>query len=243
VLRARAYGESDKIVTFLTRDFGKLSGIAKGAAKSKKRFVAALEPFTHVQLGFRNRPQADLCFIESADIVRAARHAALDLDRYAYSTYVVELIDSMVIGREAEPHVFELVEEVLALIDSRANASPTPEWLRHFEVRLLGLSGLEPQLESCGRCGLPASSFADAPRFNPRTGTLSCVPCSDGAGMRLSMSAANAILELRRRPATEVAALPSGLAAEIRVALQTFIQYHLHRPLKSPALLRQILDA
>jgi DNA repair protein RecO (recombination protein O) len=243
VLRGRAYGESDKIVTFLTRDFGKLTGIAKGAAKSKRRFVAALEPFTHVQLGFRSRPQADLCFIESADIVRAARQAALDLDRYAYSTYVVELIDSMVVGREAEPHVFELVEETLALIDSPAKASPAPEWLRHFEVRLLGLCGLEPQLESCGRCGLPTSSFADALRFNPRTGSLACVPCSDGAGMRLSMAAANAILDLRRGPATEVAALPSALAAEVRVVLQTFIQYHLHRPLKSPALLRQILDA
>lgn len=243
MLRGRLYGESDKIVTFLTRDFGKLSGIAKGAAKSKKRFVAALEPFTHVQLGFRQRSHTDLCFIESADIVRAARHAALDLDRYAYSTYVVELIDSMVVGREAEPHVFELVEEILALIDSPSKASPAPEWLRTFEVRLLGLCGLEPQLESCGRCGLPASSFADAPRFNPRTGSLLCVPCSDGAGMRLSMPAANAILGLRRGPATDVAALPSPLAAEVRVALQTFIQYHLHRPLKSPALLRQILDA
>jgi DNA repair protein RecO len=174
--------------------------------------------------------------------VRAARHAALDLDRYAYSIYVVELIDSMVVGREAEPHVFDLVEEVLALIDSPAKASPTPEWLRHFEVRLLGLSGLEPQLESCGRCGLPASSFRDSLRFNPRTGSLTCAPCSDGAGIRLSMPAATAILGLRRGPAADVAPLPSPLGAEVRVALQTFIQYHLHHPLKSPAILRDLLS-
>ena len=243
MLRGRPYGESDKIVTFLTRDFGKLSGIAKGAAKSKKRFVAALEPFTHVQLAFRSRAQSDLCFIESADIVRAARHAALDLDRYAYSTYVVELVDSMVAGREAEPHVFELVEEILALIDSPTRPAPSPEWLRHFEVRLLGMSGLEPQLESCGRCGRAAASFADAIRFNPRSGSLACVSCTDGTGMRLSMPAASAILGLRSGPAHTVAALPTPLAAEVRVVLQTFIQHHLHRPLKSPALLRQILEA
>ena len=42
------YGESDKIVTFLTRDLGKVTGIAKGAKHSKRRFVNVLEPFTHV---------------------------------------------------------------------------------------------------------------------------------------------------------------------------------------------------
>ena len=243
MLRGRAYGESDKIVTFLTRDFGKLSGIAKGAAKSKKRFVASLEPFTHVQLDFRSRPQNDLCFIESAEIVRAARRAALDLDRYAYSTYVVELIDSMVAGREAESQIFELTDEVLALIDSPANASPSPEWLRHFEVRLLGLAGLAPQLETCGRCRRPSFDLPDDSRFNPRNGSLVCSPCSDGGGMRISTSATRAILALREGPASSVGPLPTPLAAEVRVLLQTFIQYHLHRPLKSPALLRQILEA
>ena len=39
-MRSRAYGESDKIVAFLSRDFGKISGIAKGALRSKRRFVA-----------------------------------------------------------------------------------------------------------------------------------------------------------------------------------------------------------
>src|SRR5262249_13900999 len=116
VLRSRAYGESDKIVGFLSRDFGKFSGIAKGALRSKRRFVASLEPFTHVRLGFRIRGQSDLCFVESAEIVRAARKLAFDLDRYAYSTYTVELIDSMVEGREAEPAIFDLTETMLQRI-------------------------------------------------------------------------------------------------------------------------------
>ena len=49
VLRARPYGESDKIVSFLTEDFGKLSGIAKGALRSRRRFVNSLEPFSLVK--------------------------------------------------------------------------------------------------------------------------------------------------------------------------------------------------
>src|SRR6185295_17669 len=118
VLRSWKHGESDKIVSFLSRDFGKISGIAKGALRSRKRFVNALEPFTHVRLGFRTRSSSDLCFVESADIVRAPRKVGLDLDRYAFSTYVVELVDSMIEGREADASTFELVEHTLERIDA-----------------------------------------------------------------------------------------------------------------------------
>ena len=45
VLRCLDYGESDRIVTFYTRDYGKLRGIAKGARRSRKRFANALELF------------------------------------------------------------------------------------------------------------------------------------------------------------------------------------------------------
>jgi DNA repair protein RecO (recombination protein O) len=235
VLRARHYGESDKIVSFLTRDFGKISGIAKGALRSKRRFVASLEPFTHVRLGFRTRRHDELCFIESADIVRGARRLAFDLDRYAYSTYVVELIDSMVEGREAEATVFELVEHTLAQIDS-APEPPVAEWLRAFEVNLLTLTGLEPRIDRCARCQRPPDEESIF-HFNPRTGMLLCHPCSDGTGMSVSGGALRYLAALKNGASHA----PGSSAGEARVMLQTFIAHHTRRPLRSPALLREIL--
>ena len=67
VLRARDYSESDRIVTLLTRDFGKLSGMAKGAKASRKRFERKLEPFSHVMLYFRRRPNGQLVFVTRAE--------------------------------------------------------------------------------------------------------------------------------------------------------------------------------
>ena len=243
MLRGRAYGESDKIVTFLTRDFGKLSGIAKGALKSKRRFVASLEPFTHVRLAFRSRTQSDLCFIEASEIVRSPRKTTFDLDRYAYSTYVVEVIDSMVEGREAEVGVFDLAEEVLSLIDTSPGPTLSPEWLRYFEVRLLTLAGLEPHLEACGRCRRALANLPEGSRFNPRDGTLVCAPCAGDAGTLVSRAAVKTIVDLRRGPASSVGPVPPQIGAEVRVLLQTFINYHIRRPLRSPALLREILGA
>jgi DNA repair protein RecO (recombination protein O) len=237
VLRTRSFGESDKIVSFLTRDFGKISGIAKGALRSKRRFVASLEPFTHVRLAFRTRRHDELCFIESADIVRGARRLAFDLDRYAYSTYVVELVDSMVEGREAEAAIFEFVESTLARIDADPDP-PAPEWLRAFEVKLLALAGLEPKLDGCARCQrAPAVEEARKFLFNPRTGTLLCDACADGAGMPVSGTAVRYLLTLKNG-ATRASAPAAG---EVRVILQAFISYHARRPLRSPALLREII--
>jgi DNA repair protein RecO (recombination protein O) len=237
VLRARSFGESDKIVSFLTRDFGKISGIAKGALKSKRRFVASLEPFTHVRLAFRTRRHDELCFIESADIVRGARRLAFDLDRYAYSTYVVELVDSMVEGQEAEAAVFELVEHTLERLDSDPDP-PVAEWLRAFEVKLLALTGLEPRIDRCARCQRPSADGEEANfHFNPRTGTLHCHTCGDGTGMSVSSDAIRYLAAMKNgAPAT-----PAPAAGEVRVILQTFIAHHARRPLRSPALLREIL--
>src|SRR5207237_599517 len=96
------------------------------------------------------------------DIVRAARRLAFDLDRYAYSTYVVELIDSMVEGREAEPAMFDLTEAMLQRVDSSAEA-PAPEWLRHFDVRLLTLTGPAPRLGRGQRCCAKAGGCRGRP--------------------------------------------------------------------------------
>lgn len=214
-----------------------MSGIAKGALKSRRRFVASLEPFTHVQLGFRTRPQSDLCFIEFADIVRSARKLAFDLDRYAYSTYVVELIDSMVEGREAEPVVFDLAEATLARIDGAADF-PNPLWLRQFEVKLLALTGLEPRFDLCSRCKRPSAEPGMRFRFNPRTGSLCCEGCGDGSGIAVSDKGIASMLLLQRGQPAE---LPASAGGEIRSLLQTFIAHHVRRPLRSPALLREIL--
>jgi DNA repair protein RecO (recombination protein O) len=240
VIRSRAYGEADKIVTFLTREHGKLAGIAKGAAKSRRRFVGSLEPATEIRLAFRSRAQSDLCFVEAAEIVRSRRRLTRDLDRYAYTTYVLEVLDCMVEGKEAEPAVYELARKLLTEIDEREGAPPGAEVLRYFEIQLLTLCGLEPRLAVCRRCGRPAAELATA-RFDPLSGGLACERCETGGGIPLSRESLAALRDLRAAPIEGVLPLAGTVAGEVRVLLQTFLQHHVRRPLKSPALLREIL--
>src|SRR5437867_12680442 len=99
VMRARTFGESDKIVTFLTRDLGKVAGIAKGAKRSKRRFVNVLEPFTHVDVRLHLRAHSELAFVAACELVDSHHSFARDLAKFAHASYMLELTDRMVRGR------------------------------------------------------------------------------------------------------------------------------------------------
>src|SRR6185295_11062019 len=83
VLRTRPYGELDLIVTLLTDRHGKITGIAKAAKHSRRRFGGTLQPFIHVRAVFRQRPHADLVFLLRCEHLEALRTFSEDVDRFA----------------------------------------------------------------------------------------------------------------------------------------------------------------
>src|SRR5882724_8276393 len=139
VLRARDYADSDRIVTVLTRNMGKLSGIAKGAKASRYRFERKLEPFSHVVLHFRRRPHGELVFITRAEAADLAQHVLDDdLGKIALGSYMLELTDALTAeeGEAAEAYHI-LLAAIGALSDGVAHSA-----LRQaFEMRLMRWAG------------------------------------------------------------------------------------------------------
>ena len=67
VVRTHKFGESDRIVTIVTQDSGKVKAVAKGVRKSGSRFGSRLEPMSHVQLQlYRGR---DLDIVNQVELV------------------------------------------------------------------------------------------------------------------------------------------------------------------------------
>jgi DNA repair protein RecO (recombination protein O) len=150
VLRTRPYGESDRIVTLITEQHGKVSGIAKGAKNSRRRFAGTLEPFVHIRAVFRQRPATDLVFLVRCELLGTFRCFTRDLDLFAAGSYVLELTDRMVLGRESGRDIYRLVHEALTLLDAGAPCDPL---LRAFELHMLAMSGYAPALDRCRGCG------------------------------------------------------------------------------------------
>ena len=181
VIRSIDFSESDKIVTFFTRKFGKLQGIAKGAKRSKKRFGNTLELFSHVSLLFFQKENLGLARINNCTNIQIYTEICKNIEKIAYASYFIELVGELVGERERNEGIFNLLTDSLSLTNSRKFGEALA---RIFEIRLLSLLGYQPQLEVCLACGRPLSGM-ERFWFSAARGGILCNPCSTGLG-RLS---------------------------------------------------------
>src|SRR6201986_798859 len=93
VLRVWPFHEADLLVSLLTREQGKVKGVARHAMRSRKRFGGALEPATHVRAHYTERPRQDLVRMDSFEILWSPLSAPVDLQRMADMQLVVEVLE------------------------------------------------------------------------------------------------------------------------------------------------------
>ena len=238
VLRGRLYGESDKIVTFLTQDFGKLTGIAKGAKNSRRRFSNSLEPLARVRVYFRQRPQATLAFLESCELLDPPT-ALVEPGRFAYGSYFVELTDQLTMEDHPVAELYALLEEALAEL---GRGPATNGFLRGFELQLLTRAGYEPQLDRCMRCRCLLASTQ--PVFlGVAHGTFWCNGCRDPEEplVQITASLLPQLSALKRLPLAQCRQRSLGDTATDAAQLTgRLLALHLRRPLRSMKLVAQL---
>jgi len=103
VLRTQKLGEADRIVTLLTRQNGRVRAVAKGVRRTKSRFGARLEPFTHVDVLIH--PGRSLDVITQAEVIRPyGVPLAGDYPRYTAGTAMLETAERFT-PMEKEPAI------------------------------------------------------------------------------------------------------------------------------------------
>ncbi len=142
-LRTYPYAESHKIVVFLTRDFGKVRGVAYGAQKAKGRFSGALEPLTYVRLTFSQKENQELASIKNCEIVKAFPAYQLSLEVNLHFSYFAELLVEFSREQEESELLFRLSLTVL----EATQKVPIDLLARYFELWLLKLEGVLPSLQ------------------------------------------------------------------------------------------------
>lgn len=238
VLRHSDWGEADRLLTFYTREQGKLRALGKGLRKMRSRKAGHLEPFTYVSLQLaRGR---DLAIVTQVETLNAYLPLREDLQRTARAAYVVELLDKFTYEEEGgNPAVFLALTETL----TRIAENPDP-WLalRYYETRLLEWMGFRPQLFQCANCSreiLPEDQF-----FSPTQGGVICPRCGIGLpGLwKISMEALKYLRHFQRSSYAQAARAnpPAAIRLEIENLLQAHISYLLERELNTPGFIRKI---
>ncbi len=150
VLDYRDHGESDKIITFYSDTLGKFTGIAKGAFRSKKRFVNKLELLSYLTLSYSFRKNSDLAFIHDAELLESFISIREQIPLYFSASLIREIMLSSTPFHQEDKEIFHLLIWALQTFESKRIPRTV---VVIFLSRLYNHLGYQPYLAGCHLCG------------------------------------------------------------------------------------------
>ena len=181
VLREADYKESDKILTLLTPEEGKITAQAHGCRKKGNGLSAACQMLVYSEMTlseYRGR-----WTVTEAGVELEFRRLRSELDRLALGTYFAQVLESVVPENSPPEELLPLLLNCLYALDR--GDRPLGQIKAAFELRSMALAGFAPMLEGCAVCG---RSPALQPRLNLSQGILHCRDCPAGEGISLPLS-------------------------------------------------------
>jgi len=238
VLRQYSLSDSDRIVVFITREYGKVRAVAKGVKKPKSRIAGCLEPLNHIRLAFFVREGRELHQVRNAELIHAFLGKNTSVDRlYAFS-YFAEIASELVQENQPNPALFRLL---LASVETGEKIPALRSLVRYYEVWSLKLSGLLPNYAYCSNCG---KCVKDEGFFAwPESGQVRCYACGQGRGIRVGAEAASALDAMIKQSPRQFVDQPlaHNATTEIERLSQRLLGLHLERELKSFRILKEAL--
>jgi len=172
-LKSRKWGDADRIVTFYTKQLGKIRAVARGARRLKSRTGAALEPLAICDLDLFEKSGDSLYRVSQVDFVEPFVRFREDLALMAAAARMANVVEAVTPDGDPDPQLFETLEQGLRLL--LTSEDPTLTALL-FQIRLLGLTGFRPQTDQCAACG--RTRVIREPQFSPASGGLVCATCA-----------------------------------------------------------------
>ncbi|MEH2387514.1 MAG: DNA repair protein RecO [Nostoc sp.] len=148
-LKTQALGESDKIVTILTREFGLIRAVAPGARKHNSSLGGRSGMFVVNELLIAKGRSLDK--ITQAQTLKTYPGLAKDLGKLAASQYLAEIVLCQALSEQPQEELYELFNEHLHRLEAVSSANPSGvlAHLAHGVFHLLALAGLTPQVQVC----------------------------------------------------------------------------------------------
>jgi DNA repair protein RecO (recombination protein O) len=241
VLRTQQLGEADRIITVLGRSTGRVRAVAKGIRRTKSRFGARLEPFTHVDLMLH--PGRSLDVITQAEVIRPyGQPLAGDYPRYTAGVAMLETAERFT-PVEKEPALRQLLLLIGGLRALGENEHDSRLILDAFLLRSLAVAGYAPALEECARCGArgqgrdrgapSAGSDLRLPAFAIPAGGMVCASCRPPGAASPAPATVTLMLALLRGDWDSADRSERRHRVECSGLVAAYLQWHLEHSIRS----------
>lgn len=173
VLKSIPYGESSKIVTFLTRDHGKITMLARGARDMKSKFGGSLELFNLVSMIYYEKESRDIQYLSDVSIIEHYFEIRNQPERMFAAMSVLEIANRSVHGNEDCHAIYELVSKVLD--DLNRKDKPVHNPVIFFLIQISELLGFRVEALTCPDC----ADLMNHPKhyFHIERGRVICDTC------------------------------------------------------------------
>ena len=235
VLATYPLRETDRIVSFLTRDAGKKRGVARGARRPKSAFSGALEPMTEVRVVYFEKEGRELVSLNAVDPIRSSFGLSKDLDRALLLSALAESLETFVSESEPAEPFYRLARHAMDSLFAKASAELVAAY---FDLWILKLSGLFPSPGECAGCGRPIAA-TEALLFEEARPGFVGAECIRGEALRLSSDARVTLTAFLSGP-LDPASRPKGLQEIARVS-RLARRHFLGHELKSQRVLSEVL--
>ena len=216
VIKTQDYKENDKLVWLYTEEYGKVSSIAKGAKRSKSKFLSLTLPLCYGEyIFFKGKGLANL---QEGKIIKSFQGLLDNLDKLTYSTYICELIDIALVEGESNKWLFKEFITTLYLLNTDALSYEL--LVRSFELKLLRATGYGLNLENCTMCKnkISVTNYISLSHYGGV-----CEKCERIHGVYVSKGTYNALKFLAKTSADKVYKL--NLSKEIKEEMEKVIMF------------------
>lgn len=197
ILREVRYKEADRMLTVLTQDMGKISVKARGALRKGSKTAAATQFLVFSELTmFEHKGYWS---VNEGSTIEEFKGLRSDISALSLASYFAECTEAMSDEDEPNPMLLQLVLNCLYALSNGMYSQTLIK--AAFELRLMAISGYEPDLNFCCNCG---TAQPVQPRFSPRNGVICCEDCNNAqiqADCRLSENALEAMRYVINAPA------------------------------------------
>jgi len=232
VLKKYNYRETSLIVTFFSKEFGKIRCLFKGVRKDPRKIASNLVLFSHNEVIFYKKRNSDLHLSGQCDLINDFKDIRSDFKKTSLTSYAIELIDSIMPIEDKNEDVFDLLLNCLESLSIRTD--DVEKIIHFFQIKVLILSGFKPHLDSCIICNKVIQSKGS---FSSRLGGLICLDCLDRDRHSHNILKGTIASILHVENSDWQRALNLGLSSRIKQELSgilfNFLSFHLDKKLKS----------